>query len=758
MARSSLIWSQLIRHLFEVRVLKTSCLSRVGDKTVTLTHEFIRDAGHVQIDYQIQWPLLLPALLPPTMVVRLLDAQQREIGEPSDCVMVRTARTTRISLTIPATVLAKQEVVYLALVRRRSGQTVSTVAFQSLDASQVARELRVEGLDLYVQQSSRRIQCHRIHNEVEQFGFKLKLTLDNPEHRSFLNQMGAELQSVLGAAGGIRRHVGSWPNLLQFDGPSFCWQQPLGGAKEIFGKRLGNHRLCIRFADAILASKTFPIITLPSCITEAREAVKQNSSLRDCTVTAVNHRRVTVPLDVVAEDFRQIDIDLTLDAPQPDPLLADVELPLRIIVRRATMEAGRQSRDIAVKPGRHRLKDIFQVQPELFVEGPGRYSIEILLDDRLLKRLEFVHKTRAQIKEAKAEELLQSLTLSNPRLFALRDGSRVETDHLFETDQAIAPYFCIEGKGFDEDAPGIRWRLGLKLINVDTGKSHAEEQFVFAREGLNMHNDLELRLATDTRRLSPGHYVLQLRRRKQLLTEFKFNILALDEIVPYTRNVIRQSLRAEGQLYIRAGRTRYQNPYVPDTSDCILPELTIHSAGFNSHVSQMQTDLHVFVAQSRGRRTEVACLPVNLTPRPLLLQNLAIRVRDTRLASVTGPCQLIFTIGDKELLALPFEMVSEDKVVAQIKVATIKIEAQTKAGKRILNPNPLQLSEHEAISVSADIEIGIPAPNATVACSVVLKLDEIVIGHAESELQLNRARLAVKGGKIKLKSLVVNGG
>ncbi|HEV2435689.1 MAG TPA: hypothetical protein VG077_06790 [Verrucomicrobiae bacterium] len=730
------------------------CLSQVEGKAITLTREFIRGAVQVQVECHIKWPLLLPALLPPATAIRLMGPHQRELGEPCRCVMARSARTTRISLVIPGTAPAGQELFYLELVRRRSGQPVQTIAFHLLDVDKVARELRVECLDLFAQQAGQRIVCQRTHNEVEDLGFNLKLTLDNPEHRSFLNQMGAEFQVELVNVTGTSRSVGSWRKAVQFDSSSFLWEQQMGKAKELFSNALGGHRLCLRFANAILASKPFPVITLEACIAESRNTVKQNAGLWDCAVRAVNHRLVTVSLNVVAEDFRQIKVNLMLEAPQLDPLLAEVELTLGIILRRAAIEVGRQSRNITVKPGRHHFEDSLELVPEMFERGPGHYSLEILLDDRSLKRLEFVHKTRAQIKAAKAEEILGSLALSDPRLFAVRDGKRVETDHFFESDRAMAPAFCIEGRGFDEDAPVLQWRLGLKLVNLETGKSIQENQFLLAREGQNIHNDLELPLCTDTSKLGPGDYVLQLRKRQKLLTDYRFCILALGEIVPYTRNVIQQSMRAEGQLFIQAAGTRYQNSYVPDTSDVIVPELAIHSDGYNSHLPQMQTDLHVFVVQSGDRRIEVACMPVDLSPRPFTLHNLAIPVRGTHLASVTGICRLVFVIADKELLVLPFEMASEEKVLEQIKVMSINLEAQTKTDRRRTNPDVLRLNEHETISVSVGIEIGIPAPSTTVEFSLALKLDNVVIGHADSELQLNRTRLAVKGGKLKLKSLV----
>jgi len=225
-------------------------------------------------------------------------------------------------------------------------------------------------------------------------------------------------------------------------------------------------------------------------------------------------------------------------------------------------------------------------------------------------------------------------------------------------------------------------------------------------------------------------------------------------LFPHSKKVILQNLQAEGQLFIQAGQTRYQNPYVPDTSDGMVPELTIHSAGFNSHLPQMQVDLQVFVVSSGDGRTDVACLPVNLSPRPVTLHHLVVPVRGTPLVSATGPCQLVFAIADKELLVLPFELVSAEKVLEQIKVMSVNVEAQTKTGGRRTNPDVLRLIEHETISVAVAIEIGIPAPNATVGFSLALKLDNALIGHAESVLQLNRTREVVKGGKLKLKSLV----
>ena len=248
------IWSRLTCRLLRVRLAKVYCLSKLGSKAITLTHNFIRGAGQVQVECHIKWPLLLPALLPPATAIRLIGSRRQELGKPSRCAMTRSARTTHVSLVIPATALAGQDFFNLELVRRRRGQPVQTIVFHSLDVVKVARELRVECLDLFALQAGQRIYCHRTHNEVEQLGFNLKLTLDNPEHRSFLNQMGAELRVELVNMAGTSRRVGSWRKAVQFDSSSFLWEQQMGKAKELFANTFGDHRLCLRFANAILAS------------------------------------------------------------------------------------------------------------------------------------------------------------------------------------------------------------------------------------------------------------------------------------------------------------------------------------------------------------------------------------------------------------------------------------------------------------------------------------------------------------------------
>ena len=215
------IWSGLIRCLLRPRVSKVCCVSRLEGRAITLTQEYIRGADQIHLEFSIEWPLLLPALIPPIAAIRLIRLHDQPLREPGRCVMTRGARTTRVSLDFSADTLAGENGFHVQIVRRPGDELVETVAFHSLDIAQVASELRAECLDLFALQHGKRIRCDRMHNEVEEVGFNVELTLDNHEHRSFLNQMGAELRAELAPDCPVVGSIGWWTKPLQFGGSSF---------------------------------------------------------------------------------------------------------------------------------------------------------------------------------------------------------------------------------------------------------------------------------------------------------------------------------------------------------------------------------------------------------------------------------------------------------------------------------------------------------------------------------------------------------
>jgi len=275
-----------------------------------------------------------------------------------------------------------------------------------------------------------------------------------------------------------------------------------------------------------------------------------------------------------------------LDVPWPEPLFTEVLLPVRLALTKRGQNLRTSETKVTLRPGRNSLVASLSLSAALFDDGPGRYELELSLDGRSLAKMDFQHRTRQQLKEAQAEANLQSLQLESPQLFALRDGERIETDHIFATDEAICPRFTIIGNGFGDDVPAIKWRVTLRLIKLDNNTVLEKHRFLTAKAGINAHEDLSLRLTMDGHDLLPGSYAFQCWKRDQLLTEFRFRLLAVEEIAPYTQGVVRQSVRAERiRLFALTEGFRLESLDILDSTEFIVPEFTLHSSGYNRELT-----------------------------------------------------------------------------------------------------------------------------------------------------------------------------
>jgi hypothetical protein len=748
------MWRRLFQCLFRTRLTKRCCHSRVEGKSITLSREYVMPADGVLVQLVVQWPLLLLRWRPPRVFARLVGADGCCLRETLSCTTNASARTSRLNIEVPPGFFGDRERIRIQVWRAGHNHPLADLAFDRVDLGGVARGLQTERFTLCGWPNGKRVACDHLHDQLEEVGFVLQLRLDNSEHCSFLSQAGADLCEVLRSSTAAARPIGIWQHPLRFADGSLRWENRLGAAPALFTDGPGSYELEFHVGETRIATQSFEVLSFATCVASARESTKQNTALLEAAFSTVDHRGVAGPLDVVAEDFRQIKISLALDAPRSEPLLDAVELTLGFVLRRQNTVVHSQQRNVSVRPGRQHFEVCLDLTPQRFKAGPGKYQLECFLDDRLLQKTDFRHKTRAEIRAETAEVILQSLSLTKPRLFACRDGTRVETDHLFETDTAIVPTFCIRGSGFDEDVPAVQWRLKLKWVNLDSGKVTEEQRFLCAKSGENLHDDLEWPLYRPGSDLPPGRYVLQLSKRDEVLTEFQFRVLSKAEIVPYTHKVVRESLRAEGaQLFVQAGPMRYQSRLVPDTSDYLLPELMVHSAGYNSFLPRIQTHLRLLLLRDADGPTELAALPVTLSPAPLMLRNLAVKVGDWASGATSSACCLVLTVADMEVASFPFQMVSGEEVLRHVRASVVTLEAIGKSGCVVRNPASLQLGEHEAFGVMVDIEVGLLAPNMAADCALLLKRDNIVVGHAHAELQLDRPRQTIRGKKVRLASI-----
>jgi hypothetical protein len=476
-------------------------------------------------------------------------------------------------------------------------------------------------------------------------------------------------------------------------------------------------------------------------LAEAVERILEHATVESAALSAVNHRGAWVAAEVVAEDFRELNVCLGLNSPRPDVHVSELEMPLSIRVKSCPEGSVvyHQQHAIQVHEGRQELRQPIPVTRALFNPGTGPYRLELFLGNRLLTRLGFTHKTRTQIKNEKAEAILRALCLSGLELFVVRDGTRVKTDHAFETDTALVPVFTVKASGFDDDVPVFKWRMEFEFVNLDTGRKWRNHHWLRTQEGTNEHRDLEFPLGQIKGELTPGRYRLSLRKRKEHLAACEFNILSRVEIVPYTKKLVFDSLRCdEARLLVQAGAGRYQSSSVPDSSDFLFPELSLLTKDFNAHLPRLQTEVELFLFGDNAPPLLLTTLPVVLSSSPVHLRNVAIRIRDSKILRNHGRYEIAACVLGKEVARLAFQLVGEDEILRQFKVTSLRVNARPKTGRQFTNVSHLQPANCRSFSITVDFEVGILAPNACVQITALLSSRQLELGHADFSLLLDK--------------------
>jgi hypothetical protein len=741
----------LWQRLFHTQIADARCHSDVGGKRVTLDRRFVRPTGPLEIEFTVQWAWLLPAWHTPTIWVVCTndDGQELAAGTFAPC----SFRQTKVRLLVSAGGNRLGQRLQIRVTRQARGEEVGTNAFIVTTPEDAIRSIHVFACQVLAVHEDERIVCDRLHDEITQLGFNLTLRLNDTSDRSLLTQLGAKVHARLRNNVALEWSGDLGQEPIQFQRADFDWTQTAALKDLQLPHTPGSYQLQIYVAGELVTTQNFSLVTMRSAVAEAQAMVRKQSGLASVTCSAVNHRQVTVPLQVVAEDFGALDVSITLDVPQPNPLISETRHSLNLAIYREGREICREHRRVRIKPGRRRFALYQALSPTMFADGPGVYHLTVWLNDRQLHQAAFEHKTRAQLKQEQAEFILKSLRLSEPRLFTVRDGTSVESPDVFATDEALRPAFSIAGDGFDEDAQALQWRLNLRWRHLDSGEVFDEYRTLVAKAGRNPCNDLELPLHRGERSVRPGRYVLELCKRDTLMHAFEFRILSLEEIVPYTQQLIRRSLRvAQCRLLVSTGSLVYQSTNVPDSADGIRPEFTLHASGFNRFVPSLPIELQV-VLERDGDRVELGTLPATLTATPFILQHLLIKVRDGTTGDTSGSATMRFYADEAEIASFPFRVVSRNDILDGISVSAFQLEAQPANNGRARDVSYLDIREHRAISVNLEISASIPAPGVEFAACILLRTDLQPLGGATFDVSPERSRVPFCSRPIPLSHL-----
>lgn len=726
-----------LQRLFSRRIAGLKCLSRIEDKAVCLPSEFVAGSREIKISFVVEWPWLMPRLWPPPVSIKVLGENGGVPTPNAEPAVTIRRRQTDVTLTLGQDALAARRRLRVEVARTEDGRQLEQFDLSAVDLEAVAEEIELLIFETYALQPEQQVLTRRFHHEVEQIESDLHLRLPSPDHASFLDQMGAELSLQLGPSDGActRR----WSTGAFFERGALRWKTKLGPPATLFAVVPGQYRLLARMGEHPLGERLLEVVPFNVLLREAQDRVLRESTVVEHAFSALNHRDVCGPVQVVAEDFRRLDASVTLACPLPEPLLLKVTQPLRLGLSKDGKQLRTFEMAVALQSGRNYLAASFPLEAALFDDGPGLYTLELWLGERSLAKTDFQHRIRQQLKEAQAEAIFQSLELQEARLFALREGERLETDFIFPTDEAVIPKIKISGNGFDDEVPAIQWRLTLRLIRLDTNTVTEKHRFLTANASATTHEVGRLRPHANSDTLPPGSYAYQFWKRQKLLAEFRFRVLAVEEIAPYTQSVVRQSLRADNvRLFAIAAGFQYKGCDIPDSTEFIVPEFTLHSSGYNRFLPRWRTELTLELQTPNGERRDLGNLPVLLAAEPLTVSTVHVRWGGTAFGYEPGRHHFFVKVAEKQLVCIPFQVLTPAEVTARIQVSNLTIEAVTKSGKRLANPTEVYLSEINFLAVSCELTIGLPAPGQSTDVSFELDIDGTIVAQISSDVSLAR--------------------
>ncbi len=740
----------------QTSLAEVQCRSQVKDRSVTLSRHFVRNAASLEIEFSIKWAWLLPRWRPPTIRVACQGDNGLELAEkifePS------SPRTTAVRIRVPYAATRENRRLRFRVSQLTGTGKIGELVFTRLTVDEAAQDFRMVHLRVVARSGGKRIVTDRLHDAISEFGFELVSRLGDGDRRSLIEQSGVEMKVFLRTDARPDWSEELRSKVVQFRCSDWEWSEVLGSPRILLPEVPGNYELRFSLGDTVVATKPFLCCTAGSATTAARTLVKENSQLRTIVVGAIDHRSNKVPLQVVAEDFEAITATVTLEVPEADPLIRETLHSFDLTLGHEGRELLREHCRTALKCGRRRITLALPLSQEAFLSGPGPYRLGVWMDDRLMHSVGLEHRTRAQLRQEQAEAILQSLRVSQARLFCVRDGARLETSDLFITDSAVAPAFCITGDGFDEDAPALQWQLGLHWHHLDSGEEFEEQRTLVARAGSNLCADLELPLHRRDYDCQSGRYRIQLRRRDHVLQEFRFRVLSKSEIVPWTERLVLQSLQAvDMQLIVRSQGIFYPSSFVPDWAEGIMPKFTIQSAGYNRFVTSLKVQLRLILERGGKPQAEIATLWVTLSAKPVVIQNLLIAVRGALMGATSGRVSLSIFLGDRRVAEFPFEVTTRDALLHEVRVSAIDVFCELSGGGGCQLVTRLDIAKHRSLAISLEVEVGIQAPDLEFAACLLLRSEHRPIGQAQFTLRLTGSSFRFNGRAIRVAQLGFEG-
>ena len=219
-----------------------------------------------------------------------------------------------------------------------------------------------------------------------------------------------------------------------------------------------------------------------------------------------------------------------------------------------------------------------------------------------------------------------------------------------------------------------------------------------------------------------------------------------------------QQLRLEGlransqQLWIQSGYRRYPGALVADTSDFVIPEISLAGSELDAILPPREAGVNLSLL-FQCRKLQLDHKRSTLGSSPIRVETAPPSLKDRSLFPGPGSYCLLVTVDARLVATLPFRIVDQHEWLQQVKVSCVNLETEGVDGRTRLQVGALRWNTHLAFRPLLRIVTAIPAPNTPVQCVGCILLEDKVLHREEFTIRLDETSQQISMERFNLQEL-----
>ncbi len=491
---------------------------------------------------------------------------------------------------------------------------------------------------------------------------------------------------------------------------------------QFFGEEVALNE---RGADSVAEKKPYDEL-----LSAANEELTANGVNIDLSVQGVGKRGQRYDPRPLLNDTKGLNVEFRMEARWSDRFVSKQEVPLEIY---CGSESGRRlclGRSLVIENGASQHSVFVPMDDLNRTFGNGHLTVGIRNEQGVIveERIEIID--LEEQRRRKAIELVESLqmeyvqygpALNQPELgvgTCLDDLERLDLRLKFGTSR-----FCSLVRDLKV---GIDWSIEI----ATSGNIVCSSKAIFELRKAVSVEDFSLDIPRG--HLPADDYIIRFFKADVEMGHLSFSVIP-KESDPRILKSILKSVYADGaRLLLSTSGKIIQNSVITSMVDEVRPEVWIRANGFNPHWRSVEGKVELLLKKGRGRATKLAETEASFGESGLCLNGLSVSVSDCKRICSDGGGKFIFRFEGREVSTIPFEYVSDARLVKRAEIRLI-VEAVSKSDSGTVPFSEYDSTLYSGIRSRIDFSSRLRAPASCVPVAFSLKLGKQTIADGTIE-------------------------